>query len=889
MTGHAQPSGIARRQAWAAAFLAAASALAVLILSSRSAWSSQATPVNSTSQTTGTYQVELQVGAGAFAYDLPEGTSVTLPISVTVTGPQPLTAASVLLQYDPAVLQPTGCVPRTGAPAGFCNPAFDPESGLIRFNLLSGSGVMGEVGLFDLTFATASGAVPPASSSVAPLIESLADAQGNYMTSRTQGSTISILTGTGSGVVVYVGAPDQAGPLTVSQGLTTTVPIWVSGVTNLGSATFALAFDPAVVRPLACRPYATTGYGDASGLCALHPDHVSANLIASGGLSGSVLAFETVFTTAANAAPGSSSALDIIIEALADTGGAPIQARARNNAIVVAATGGAPVPLLRIAPTTQNLDQDARVTVHVFVDGGDHVRAASWGVRYDPLVLIAETCELSAGLTNGACNASAGPGLVRMNLLSTEALDPGVDVGAITFRRHPEAKKGRSSALTLDVTNFADLAGTQLPYRTQNAIIKIREALDVVPAVVLSLAGAPRGGFNLARGASLDVPIVVDIDPQQPIGSLIGELRYDPAVLRPTRCVRRDSISDENPPMGYCNAQYDRIQGIVRFNLLSADGVSGSLTPFTLTVEAASAASDGQTSPLNLALETVTGPLGEARTYRAEDSKIRLQPPVPAPRVLIGSPGPQSNGIYSVTLGYTTTVPVWVDGVTNLGAASLAISYNPAVARAVKCTVRSDLIPEIDGGFCAAPPGTGIIRANVLAQSGFSGTGQFYDIVFAQAPNMIGGESTPITVTVDNFVSAAEIPIPTTVQAGRLDNVCPLPPPVESIALPDRLKLSWLHIALDTCAKPVPVAYYEIWRDSAPYTVTSSAPIGQVTVPPGTPAGTAITFALEPPTPEEGLRVYRIVAVPARRQPSDYSNTQGAFSYRLVTGSSGAR
>jgi len=425
-----------------------------------------------------------------------------------------------------------------------------------------------------------------------------------------------------------------------------------------------------------------------------------------------------------------------------------------------------------------------------------------------------------------------------------------------------------------------------LPYRTENASIRIREEVGATPAVVLQLAGAPPGGFLLARGASLELPITLDVDPQQPLGSLTGRLRYDPAVVRPTRCIRSQAESADSP-MGYCNAQHDRVEGIVRFNQLSPSGIIGSLTPFTLTVEAASGASDGQMSQLNFSIETATGPLGEARTWQTENSYVRLESPVPAPRVLIGPSEPQSNGQYRLSLRHTAAVPVWVEGVTNLGAATLAIGYDPAVARVVKCIINSDLIPEIDGGFCIAPPGMGTIRANVVAQQGFSGTAQFYTIIFAQAPNMVGGESTPITVTVDNFVSVAEIPIPTTVRNGLLTaTTCSPPSPVLAIALPaPDGELTWSHSTLDLCGQSVQVAAYEVWRDAAPYEVIANAPIAQIAVPPGTPAGTTFSFTETPTTTEAGLALYRIVAVAFDGPRSDFSNPKAAFNYRLIPGS----
>ena len=840
-------------------------------------------------QTGGTYQVTLKVGSG-LVYSLPQGASVTLPISVSVAGPQPLAVASVLVQYDPAILRPTSCARRPDAPAGYCNPAYDPGNGLIRFTLLSESGVMGEVGLFDLTFEAASSATLDAQSPVTPLIESLTDVQGNYMTSRGLGSLVTVVAGTGTGAVVYVGAPDQLTPFTVSLGTTTTVPIWITGVTDLGSASFTLAFDPAVVRPLSCYPFASNGDDGASGLCALHADSVRANLLSPMGLAGPLLALEVVFAPAGAVQPGAVSDLILTIEAFADATGATIPVETRNSSLSIEPASGPGAAVLRLAPAKQRLYGNALATVHVFLDSGTEVRAATWTVHYDPTVLVAETCQLTPDFANAICNATGQPGEIRMSLLSVDPLPASVDVAAITFRRHPEAKGGSKSDLIFEVTNFADLAGNWLPYRSAIGEIHLFDELGATPAVTLQLQGAPSGGFKLPRGASLELPIRLDIDPQQPLGSLTGSLRYDPAVVRPTRCIRALS-GVAGSPMGYCNAQFDPQAGIIRFTLLSESGISGALTPFTVTIEAVTTASDGDTSNLNLSVESVTGPAGESRIWSTMDTKVHLQAPVSGSRVLIGPPGPQENGTYTVTLGYTVTVPVWLEGVTDLGAASLSISYDPAAAQAVRCIVRSDLIPEVDGGFCTTPAGTGTIRANLMAQQGLSRTGQLYDIVFAPGPSPTCGITTPLIVTVDNFVSVTGIPIPTTARHGRLDIACPIPPPVLSIALrmPAQVELSWPHVTLNVYGDAVSVVNYEVWRDVAPYDVTANAPNAQVAVPPGTLPGTVLRFAEAPPAPEDGLRVYRIVAVTPNGLRSDFSGTKAAFSYRLVSGAAGAQ
>jgi hypothetical protein len=630
-----------------------------------------------------------------------------------------------------------------------------------------------------------------------------------------------------------------------------------------------------------------TGNGDASGWCVLHGDHVRASLLSAAGLSGAVLAFEVIFTTADGAKVGNWSLLDLTVEALADTLGAPIPAGIRDRLIQVVKPDGTDVPVLRLAPVSQDLVEDARATVHVFLDRATALRAATWSILYDPAVLLAESCQLTPGFTNGVCNAAGEPGVVRMSLLSADPLAASIDVAAITFRRHPEARSKQRSTLTFDVTNFADLSGNLLPYRSEDAAITLLSDLGTAPAVTLRLAGAPPGGFTLARGASLDLPIAFDIDPTRPIGSLTGRLQYDPAVLRPTQCYRSDTAGGTDSPMGYCNAQYDRDQGLVRFNLLSADGVSGTLTPFTLTFEAASGASDGQKSNLDFSVEAATGPLGEARTWLAQDSKVVLQPPINGPRVLIGPPGIQSNGNYTATLGYTVTVPVWVEAAANLGAASLSIGYDPTIVRPVKCSIRGDLVPQIAGGFCALEPVPGSVRANVILQQGFDGTGHFYDIVFAQAPNISGEVSTPLTVTVENFVSTDEIPIPVTVRNGQLIIKCAPQAPVISIALQTQVVLTWPHVTLNTCGNPIQVTEYEIWRDPAPYAVTAGGPRAHVAVPAGTPATAVFSFGEAPPA--AGLGVYRAVAVVPGALRSTFSNAKGAFSYPLVSGSATLR
>ena len=82
--------------------------------------------------------------------------------------------------------------------------------------------------------------------------------------------------------------------------------------------------------------------------------------------------------------------------------------------------------------------------------------------------------------------------------------------------------------------------------------------------------------------------------------------------------------------MGYCNVGYDLQAGIIRFTLLSAAGMTGPLTPFTVSFEAVTSASDGDTSRLDLSAQTVTSPQGNPLRWQAEDTKLHLQAPIAA-------------------------------------------------------------------------------------------------------------------------------------------------------------------------------------------------------------------------------------------------------------------
>lgn len=831
------------------------------------------------------YQVTLSVGTGT-QYDIYQGSSLTLPIAVRVTGAVRLAAATVLVQYDPRELRPVSCVRQAGAPGGYCNTGWDPAGGLVRFNILSADGVAldTDVGLFNLTFEPAPTATKNRVSGVTPRLESIADAQGNYMTSWLQGSTVAFRLSSVTGTAVYVGGSSSPNPISITRGTTVTVPVEVTGLPaapqpGLGSATFSLSFDPAIVRPLACRPVQLAG---ASGTCALHADHVSASLLSETGLSGALTAFEVVFTTAPSVAAGAESTLALTLGAFANTAFQPITVRIFNNALKVSKTASAVVPVLRITPASQYLLDNQRVTVQVVLDNGAALATGSWGIRYNPIIVEAEACQLSV---TGFCNATGQAGLVRMAVLRDPADPPfPANIGTITFRRHPQAKAQQTSSLVFEVTNFADTASAQIEYQTQSASITMSDSLGSTPAVAMTLVGAPP--YLLPQGSSLDFPIRFQIDPARPITNLSGSIHYDPAVLRPTRCLRYDSGSG---PSGYCNTEYDQQHGIIRFALLDEAGFAGDLTPFVFRVEAASTSKSGDKSPLHFTVEAIAGPDGVARTWSAVDESVSIKVPIPAPRVAVGPPEVQTTAIYTVPLGFTQTVPVWVDDVPDLGAGTVEIRYNWDVGRATRCTLRSDRTPLLDGGFCSLLPG--VVRAAFVSSEGIDGDAHVFDIEFAQAPNVVSGASTPLAVVVDNFVDTHEVPIPTSIRSGQLDIGC-YAAPVEDLHIARdgaNLLLTWSHVGTTA-------VQYQVWRADlnayfafgdlgATRLATVPAPTGG-TVPAYTDQGAydPATSAYAGAWADDLNHYYMVRSMCSATQGSLRSNRVGKFTRPIVPG-----
>lgn len=129
------------------------------------------------------------------------GPAVALPVQVTNV--QQCGAATVLVVYDPASVQPIACQRGTAFDVGLCNIAYDRNADgtadAVLFNVVSLEGVSaGEtpVTLVDITWKAAAGVQPPAHADLGVQVETFTDVNAVPLAVTAQGGRITIEVGT---------------------------------------------------------------------------------------------------------------------------------------------------------------------------------------------------------------------------------------------------------------------------------------------------------------------------------------------------------------------------------------------------------------------------------------------------------------------------------------------------------------------------------------------------------------------------------------------------------------------------------------------------------------------------------------------------------------------
>ncbi|MCX6033304.1 MAG: cohesin domain-containing protein, partial [Chloroflexi bacterium] len=391
-----------------------------------------------------------------------------------------------------------------------------------------------------------------------------------------------------------------------------------------------------------------------------------------------------------------------------------------------------------------------QVTVPVEVVNAVNLGSATVLLTYDPAVARAVGCARPAGsqFDGGVCNTGYAQGVVKFNAVASQGVTGTLRFYDIVLQAVSSASA--QTALSLTIESFTDAQGRALTASIQNGSLAVIGS--AAPAVVIRAGTPVQGSFVLTAGLSLDVPVSLQVTGTQQLAAATLILAYDPAVLRPIRCTA------SQPPIGsgYCNPTFAAETGLIKLNLLSEAGLSGDLRPYTVTFEAASGVNTGRSDLLPI-VEYLADPNGALLTWQVVTGTVQVVAGAgPVAQIQVG----EASAAFTATHGLTTTVPIWVDGVAGLAAATFALGYDSTVVRALSCA-----IPQgIDGGVCA--PYDGRIQASLIASQRITGAGRLLDVVFTSAAGALPGASSPLTLTVRNLMDAQAGPIPARVRSG---------------------------------------------------------------------------------------------------------------------------
>ncbi len=264
---------------------------------------------------------------------------------------------------------------------------------------------------------------------------------------------------------------------------------------------------------------------------------------------------------------------------------------------------------------THDVAPGGRVQVPVTLKDAQNVGSATLTLTYDPAMVQAVGCAVN--LSGGFCNPDFALGKVKFNFASQEGVSDPQTLFTVEFLAI--GVNDDQTPLTLAKERFADAQGDSLPLTLVNGTITI-EGTAIPADVKLKITGET-GEPEYVRdpGASVPMTISVLVEAGQSLGAATGSLSYNPRVLRVVQCVPVDSSIQGN-----CNANFDLTNGVIKFNVISSDGLTGEFSLYAVRFEVLDDATSGRVSPLDLSLDFARAPLGDLLSWSATDGKITV-------------------------------------------------------------------------------------------------------------------------------------------------------------------------------------------------------------------------------------------------------------------------
>ncbi|MEZ4837033.1 MAG: cohesin domain-containing protein, partial [Caldilineaceae bacterium] len=198
-------------------------------------------------------------------------------------------------------------------------------------------------------------------------------------------------------------------------------------------------------------------------------------------------------------------------------------------------------------------------TITVEVVGAVDLGAVTVHLAYDPAQVQVTSCTAlpPTGADLALCNPSHSPGVVRFSLLATEGVNGAFPLFSLNLRAL--APSGTTAQLALTAPQFADIGGVDTPVEVSGGALVI-SGPDQPAEAVIRLDPAHS---EIAPGQLAAVGVQLDVTAARPVVAATMLLQYDPQIVRPVQC----TASAGSTVQGACNINFNRTQGLIKFNL----------------------------------------------------------------------------------------------------------------------------------------------------------------------------------------------------------------------------------------------------------------------------------------------------------------------------------
>lgn len=123
-----------------------------------------------------------------------------------------------------------------------------------------------------------------------------------------------------------------------------------------------------------------------------------------------------------------------------------------------------------------------------------------------------------------------------------------------------------------------------------------------------------------------------------------------------------------------------------------------------------------------------------------------------------------NNGEYLIAANNVLSIRLNLQDAQDVGAATIAIDFDPSVVDLVSCTV----LTRFDGGFCNANHSPSRMEVNLIDESGFRGEAPLVDLFFRPVSSAQPNQRTELVISADNFADRQGVALPLLYKNGSI-------------------------------------------------------------------------------------------------------------------------